>query len=73
MKQILVKSIVLLLFFSKCEVLLAAEENAPDLGFIEFLGEWQAEDGGWLDPFLLLDIELAQRDEMAPGVENDEN
>lgn len=26
------------------------EKETPDLEFLEFLGEWETEDGDWIDP-----------------------
>ncbi|MDX8412348.1 MAG: hypothetical protein R8K46_10845 [Mariprofundaceae bacterium] len=29
------------------------DEQEADLALIEFLGEWEADDGSWVDPFSL--------------------
>ena len=37
-----------------------AEDTAlPSPEFIEFLGEWEATDGQWQDPTILLDMDVA--------------
>ncbi len=31
----------------------AEETELPSMDFLEFLGEWETEDGGWVDPLEL--------------------
>ena len=37
----------------------AQDANTPSTEFLEFLGEWEAQDGQWQDPGELLEIEDA--------------
>ncbi len=37
------------------------EESEPDMALLEFLGEWETEDGEWLDPTSLEDIDDSGR------------
>ncbi len=37
------------------------EEQEPDMELLEFLGEWETEDGEWLDPTSLEDIDDSGR------------
>ena len=39
----------------------ANEESEPDMALLEFLGEWETEDGEWLDPTSLEDIDDSGR------------
>ena len=32
-----------------------AEDEAPDVALLEFLGSWEDDDGEWIDPLRLLD------------------
>lgn len=54
MKLTLVKtlSIVLLLILSTAPAQATETHDQTYLEFLEFLGEWGAEDGSWLDPQL---------------------
>jgi hypothetical protein len=38
-------------------------EDRPDIGFLEFLGEWETDSGEWIDPNQL-------EEKMAPEKEN---
>ena len=35
----------------------AEDEQQPSLELLEFLGEWETEDGVWIDPLSLLETE----------------
>ena len=35
----------------------AAEELAPDMEFLEFLGQWETTEGDWIDPLALKELE----------------
>ena len=35
----------------------ADEQEQPSLEFLEFLGEMETQDGKWIDPLMLLDID----------------
>ena len=37
----------------------AQEVNAPSTEFLEFLGQWETDDGQWQDPIEMLEIEDA--------------
>ncbi|MFQ5483160.1 MAG: hypothetical protein ACE5ER_10415 [Nitrospinaceae bacterium] len=34
--------------------------NPPSMEFLEFLGEWEDEDGEWMDPIELEDMEILE-------------
>lgn len=40
----------------------AAEDEAPSLELLEFLGSFETADGQWLDPTQLLDAPLPERE-----------
>jgi len=35
-------------------------EALPSMAILEFLGEWETEEGEWIDPFYLEDEEIGQ-------------
>lgn len=39
------------------QVARAASDEAPSMELLEFLGEFETKDGGWIDPFRFLGIE----------------
>lgn len=46
------------------------EEELPSMELLEFLGEWETEDGEWIDPEELDEIALTgqeQKDDNAPN------
>lgn len=46
-----------------------AEDDAPDIELLEFLGAWQTADGEFLDPMLL----AGEPDEIPPTEDHDED
>ena len=40
----------------------AASDEAPSMELLEFLGEFETSDGGWIDPFRFLSIESSSLD-----------
>ena len=57
MSKVLVNyTLVLILVFASCDVL-AEDEEQPSLEFLEFLGELETQDGKWIDPLLLLEVD----------------
>lgn len=57
-------SVYCMLFFCSMPSLLAEEqlnnEQMPSMDFIEFLGEWETEQGEWIDPVDLENEETGQ-------------
>ncbi len=52
---------VRLLVMSLCllsSAVMAEEAEAPDMDFLEFLGEWQGDDEAWLDTQALDDVSV---------------
>lgn len=39
---------------------LLAEEQMPSMDFLEYLGEWETEDGEWIDPIELDDEDMGK-------------
>ena len=39
---------------------MAPEESMPDLAFLEFLGQFETEQGHWIEPTALLEEEFSQ-------------
>jgi hypothetical protein len=48
----------------------AQEDSAPSMELLEFLGEWETDDGEWLDPIKLLESE---NEALTPEQEKHEN
>jgi hypothetical protein len=44
----------------------ASDDNQPSMEFLEFLGEWETEDGEWVDPQILESMDAEQQAEEAP-------
>ena len=44
----------------------AEGETQPSMEFLEFLGEWETEDGEWIDPQILESMEAETLAEEAP-------
>ncbi len=38
------------------------DTSMPSMALLEFLGEWETEDGDWIDPILLDEIPLPDRE-----------
>ncbi len=56
----------LLLGMSYTSVAWSDEENQPSMEFLEFLGEWETEDGDWIDPQALESMEAETLADEAP-------
>jgi hypothetical protein len=49
------------------------QEEAPSIEFLEFLGQWETDEGEWIAPEELADDEFAQLLEAAFETENDDS
>lgn len=49
-----------LLLLSVATIAYADAEETPSMEFLEFLGEFQTEDGEWIDPINLMDMEQSE-------------
>jgi len=50
---------------------LAAEQPTPSLELLEFLGEWETDDGEWVDPEVVADIQLPTEADTSRGENNE--
>lgn len=41
----------------------ATEEEPPDMALLEFLAEFETENGGWVDPTELEDMEIPEQEQ----------
>ena len=48
-----------------------SEETKPSIEFLEFLGEWETNEGEWIDPIELEDDELGKLIETSTTDENE--
>ena len=64
---------LLLLAFLPLSPSVMAEEDAPDLALLEFLGDWEDADGEWIDPLQLLDERVSEEDRSTPEKERAQN
>jgi hypothetical protein len=56
-----------ILWFNVVVAAFADSEETPSMEFLEFLGEFQTEDGEWIDPLNLVDM---QNSESTPNDED---
>jgi hypothetical protein len=56
-----------ILWFNVVVAAYADSEETPSMEFLEFLGEFQTEDGEWIDPLNLVDM---QNSESTPNDED---
>ncbi len=49
----------------------SAEEDIPTMEFLEFLGEWETEEGEWIDPIVLENEEFGKLIETAIESDNE--
>ena len=54
-----VRRLCLILAVLTSSSLYAEQASAPDVEFLEFLGEWQTKDGQWQDPIELMEMQEA--------------
>ena len=59
-----------LLLFNFIAATYAEDEDSLSMEFLEFLGEFQTDDGEWIDPLNLLDME--QREQKKDQEHDDE-
>ena len=52
--------IAALFLFGVSAIAYAETDETPSMEFLEFLGEFQTEDGEWVDPLDLLDMEQSE-------------
>jgi len=50
----------------------AESSDQPDLEFLEFLAEWQADQGDWVDPLYMQDLAQTEYIEPSTEVQGDE-
>ena len=67
------KWFLLMLLLSTEQILATDDEQANDfLALIEYLGEWQTDDGEWIDPDdLSLDLEILDMKPVQKGADNE--
>jgi len=58
------KDIILILTLLVILPAISAAEDMPSMEFLEFLGEWETEEGDWIDPGTLVDTEIAESNEV---------
>ena len=49
----------------------SAEEEIPTMEFLEFLGEWETEEGEWIDPVVLENEEFGKLIETVIEIDNE--
>ena len=49
----------------------SAEEETPTMEFLEFLGEWETEEGEWIDPVELENEEFGKLIETVNEIDNE--
>ena len=64
----------MVLFFSMSLLFAEEQENneeLPSMAFLEFLGEWETDQGEWIDPIELEDEEFARLIETSIETDNE--
>ena len=67
-------SLCLLILICSTSSLLAEEQNndaLPTIEFLEFLGEWESDDGAWIDPSDLENEEIGKLIETTIETDNE--